>query len=159
MTSYTDLIKDISSFKPLKSPHVFKYITDAGEYAELKKINIINQKNSLQKQDMIVDHFDKNKIRYYIINTNFNRTHGYIQIDKNIYDSEKTISIIIRLRYGQQRDEELKYFYGNYTLIYKNYKLQASEYSNRILSKRLLKEAMLCGEKMMKCFKKYSQKL
>ena len=108
---------------------------------------------------MIVDYFDENKIRYYIINTNFNRTHGYIQIDKNTYDSEKTISIIIRLRYGQQRDEELKYFYGNYTLVYKNYIIQNIEDSSKIISKRLLKEAMLCGEKMIKCFKKYHQKL
>ena len=128
----------------IKSPIFAKYFI--GE-----KLYRYDQRHSLQMRTgrLILDTMIGSVCSYSLANTNYNNTFGTILIDSK---KPGIVDIVIRLRYGQQRDETIKHFYKTFTMRYKNNVVTNT--FGYIISPRLYKQAILCGQKIFNQYKK-----
>jgi hypothetical protein len=102
----------------------------------------------------MVDYVSEKSMIFTFNSTNLNRSFGFVKIEKDLFNKNKTIYIIIRLRHGQQRSEDIKHFYSSIMLSYdKDYKLK--KIYGMAIEKRLHNEALQIGNKIIKKFIKY----
>lgn len=147
MTNYQKILNDTRMFEKIKNPMYKKYYSD-------KKLIRYDQRHSLKNKDIIVDYASEKYMTFTLNSTNFNRSFGFIKIEKNLFNKNKTIYIIIRLRHGQQRTEDIKHFYSSMMLSYdNNYKLK--KIYGMAIEKRLHNEALQIGNKIINKFIKY----
>jgi hypothetical protein len=147
MTNYEKILNDIKSFKKIPNPLYKKYYLD-------KKLIRYDQRRSLKKKEIMVDYVSEKSMIFTFNSTNLNRSFGFVKIEKDLFNKNKTIYIIIRLRHGQQRSEDIKHFYSSIMLSYdKDYKLK--KIYGMAIEKRLHNEALQIGNKIIKKFIKY----
>ena len=147
MTPYQNLIADSHTFARIARPLFQKY------YAGDKLIRY-DQRHSSIKHDILIDTKDDDNINYSIRGTNYNQTFAVININKDSFNNENLIHIIIRLRYGQQRRDAIKTFYSKYTMVYK-IGVGIIDKRGHVISARLMKTATKCGQTALRIFLKY----
>jgi hypothetical protein len=145
---------DLNNFKKITNPSLHKYYTGT-------RLTRYDTRHSKRKDDIIVDHVGKDWINYSILNTDYNQMFGRIQIQKESFNKDNIVYINIALKYGLQRDQDIKKFYARYIIIYKitSDKFQEIATNGIITTKRIKNKAHICAEEIMKRFIKYIRKI